>query len=139
MIQERLVFLCDALVEPLEFKGWVNGNLYVPTSERLGILPVPQDVRVASGMKEYDLHNFNKKQQHSYLARMQGTRKAVLPVHTPAEHDLFNDLMESNNTFNSQSSGPSWKLAVKVWNDLADEREGVFYKVYFICHLVHIR
>ena len=47
-------------------KGWVNGNLYLPTSEQLGILPVPDDVRLASGMAEFNLLSADKKQPHMY-------------------------------------------------------------------------
>lgn len=66
-------------------KGWVNGNLYLPTSEQLSILPVPDDVRLASGMAEFNLLSADKKQPHLYLAHMQGTWKAILLIHTTAE------------------------------------------------------
>jgi hypothetical protein len=119
------------LVNPTQITGWVNGNLYLPTKERLGILPIPSDVRHSSGMAEFNIATIDKKQPHLYLARMQGTRKAILPVHTPAEHNLFRDLMKSNPVFNTQSSGPMWKLAVKVWNEFADtsKESDIFYKV----------
>lgn len=128
-IQERLVFLEGILVNPPEIKGWVNGNLYLPTSERLGVLPIPSDVRQSSGMAEFTSSVTNKNQPHNYLAQMQGTRKPILPVHTPAERDLFQKLMKSNPVFNTQSTGPIWKLAVKVWNEHADAETGIFYKV----------
>ena len=69
---------------------------------------------------------------------MQGTRKAILPVHTPAEHNLFRDLMKSNPVFNTQSSGPMWKLAVKVWNEFADKESGIFYKVCLLPLIIRI-
>jgi hypothetical protein len=62
--------------------------------------------------------------------------KAILPVHTPAKHNLFRDLMKSNPAFNGQSSGPTWKLAVKVWNEFADTQSDIFYKVCFSVILV---
>ncbi|KAF8802775.1 hypothetical protein BYT27DRAFT_7341177 [Phlegmacium glaucopus] len=37
--------------------------------------------------------------------------------------------MKSNPVFNAQSSGPIWKLAVKVWNEFADKQPGIFYKL----------
>ncbi|KAF9529747.1 hypothetical protein CPB83DRAFT_882672 [Crepidotus variabilis] len=129
-IQEHLVHLSDVLIQPQHIKGWVNGNLYLPTSEQLGILPVPDDVRTMSGMAEYDHDPLRAtKTRHQYLARMQGTHKAILPIHTPAEHDLFRSLMESNPAFNSESAGPIWKLAVKAWNQIADKQDGIFYKL----------
>lgn len=72
-----------------------------------------------------------KKRPHLYLARMQGTRKAILPVHTPAERELFSKLMATNKAFNSLSTGPTWKLAVKVWNEHADVERDVYYKVRY--------
>lgn len=128
-LQEQVMFLRDVLKNPIEIQGWVNGNLYVPTSERMGILPIPDDVWHSSGMAEFSPILDGPKQAHQYLAQKQGTRKAILPVHTSAEIDLFWHLMEANPAFNSTSSGPIWKLAVKVWNEIADREDGVFYKV----------
>ena len=135
-IQERLLFLHDILINPLEMKGWVNGNFYLATVERLGILPVPDDVRQSCGMAEFIPTSSNQKQPHLYLARMQGTRKAILPVHTPAERELFSKLMATNKAFNSHSAGPTWKLAVKVWNEQADAKPEIciYYKVYTNYH-----
>ena len=49
--------------------GWVNGNLYKPTTEVFGILPVPNDVCQESGMQEFD-PNFH---YNGFLASKQGT------------------------------------------------------------------
>ena len=94
--------------------GWVNGNLYKPTSEVFGILPVPDDVRQESGMQAFD-SDFDYKQRHGFLASKQGTRKPVLPIHTNTEHKLFKMLMANDPSFNCDN-GPSWKLAVRTWN-----------------------
>lgn len=123
-----MVFLEDVLIRPLVIKGWVNGNLYLPTTEALGILPIPLDIRATSGMAEFN-PNLDQKHRHHYLAGMQGTRKAILPVHTPAEHDLFHMLMKSDPAFTSRSAGPNWKLCIKVWNKHADSRKDIYYKV----------
>ena len=70
---------------------------------------------------------------------MQGTRKAILPVHTPEELGLFRKLMETNSAFNFQSTGPIWKLAIKVWNEYADTQDGIYYKVCpILYHIYHI-
>jgi hypothetical protein len=60
---------------------------------------------------------------------LQGTRKLVLPVHTPVEKKLFKELLENNPAFSSESGDPQWRLAVKIWNAEADARRDVFYKV----------
>jgi len=86
--------------------GWVNGNLYLPTSEVLGVIPVPAHVRQASGMAEFS-PTLDCKQRHGFLAELQRTRKPVLPIHTPTERNLFRTLMEQNPEFNAKS-GPIW-------------------------------
>ena len=126
--QERLIYLEDVLLKPIHIEGWVNGNLYLPTSETIGILPVPSELRAESSMTEFNT-NIDQKRKHAYLASMQGTRKAILPVHTPAEHDLFTTFMKKNEAFNSRSAGPQWKECVRVWNTWADTTDDVFYKV----------
>ena len=108
--------------------GWVNGDLYLPTSEHIGILPVPHEIQQSSGMAAFN-PNLDQNQSHTYLASMQGTHKPILPVHTPAEHNIFHLLMNTHPAFNTQSMGPVWKLAVKVWNEHADREDGVYYKV----------
>ncbi|KAF8965896.1 hypothetical protein BDZ97DRAFT_1995354, partial [Flammula alnicola] len=100
----------------------------LPTTEALGILPIPLDIRATSGMAEFN-PNLDQKHCHHYLAGMQGTRKAILPVHTPAEHDLFHTLMKSDPAFTSRSAGPNWKLCIKVWNKHADSRKDIYYKL----------
>lgn len=126
-LQERLLYLDNVLEKPMEIKGWVNGNLYIQTKERLGIVPLPADIRKLVGMADFNPLS-DRKPQHGYLAQMQGTWKAILPVHTAAEIALFHRLMEKNESFNSRVSGPRWSDAVKVWNEEADKSNDIFYK-----------
>jgi hypothetical protein len=99
-----------------EITGWVNGNYYVPTTETLGILPIPLEIRESSGMASYvsgPISNIKtgekkKRQRHDFLAQMQGTRKPVLPIHTNAEKLMFRTLMK-NREFNPPNvSEPPW-------------------------------
>ena len=130
-IQEKRTFLHDVFnLTPTFMTGWVNGNLYTPTSV-LGILPIADDIRLSSGMAEYIpiLHRNEVAPRYRFLAELQGTRKPVLPVHTSAEKILFKELLENNPAFSSESGDPQWKLAVRIWNAEADVRNEVFYKV----------
>jgi hypothetical protein len=68
---------------------------------------------------------------HHHLALLQGTRKAVLPVHNTAEKELFRELMSSENTFGNFSSSSQVEKAIKIWNAYADTRDDVYYKVFF--------
>ena len=51
--------------------GWVNGNLYKPTTEAFEILPVPNDVNQESSMQEFD-PNFEYNQCFGFLVSTQG-------------------------------------------------------------------
>jgi hypothetical protein len=126
-LQEMLVFLQDVFSDPQQITGWVNGNLYKQTSEVFGVLPIPQDMRTSSGMAEFEPF-IDSKQRHHFLAGLQGTRKPVLPVHTIAERNLFSQLMREDSAFNSATSAPNWKQAIKVWNRFADTNDGISYK-----------
>jgi len=131
-IQEKRTFLHDTFnLAPTFTTGWVNGNLYTPMSEVLGILPIADDIRLSSGMAEYipTLHRNEVAPRYRFLAELQGTRKPVLPVHTPVEKALFKELLENNPAFTSESGDAQWKLAVRIWNAEADVRDDVFYKV----------
>ena len=126
-LQEKLVTLQEIFINPPIITNWVNGNLYQRSSEVFGILPIPADIKLRSGMAAYN-PTTDAKQLHHFLASVQGTRKAVLPVHTQNEKKLFSQLMRSNPAFNSKTP-PNWKEAVKVWNRHADGDEQITYKV----------
>lgn len=108
--------------------NWVNGNLYQRTSEVSGVLPIPDDIRIKSGMSEYN-SLIDMKQPQYFLASVQGTRKPVLPVHTLEEKKLFSLLMRTNPAFNSTRFVPNWSEAVKIWNRYADGDVNISYKV----------
>ena len=108
----------------------------MPSTEVLGILPIPMEVRIENGMSEY-VPSLDAHQKHKFLAEMQGTHKPVLPVHNAAEIELFRLLMEKNEDFNSPS-GPIWSQAVKVWNYYANTNTNIFYKVCYLTQLESI-
>jgi hypothetical protein len=110
----------------LPISNWVNGNLYVQTAEVFGILPVPDDVRLAFGLLAFD--NASQPQAHSYLAKRQGTRFAVTPVHTEVEKQQYFQLSKSEPSF-KDSRGPDWPLVTRRWNEGYANGKNVFYKV----------
>ncbi|KIK65217.1 hypothetical protein GYMLUDRAFT_240513 [Collybiopsis luxurians FD-317 M1] len=63
---------------------WENGNLYRPTNEVLGVLTLPATIPEKSGMQPF-IPSLDQKQKQGFLAQLQGTRKAVLPIHTIQE------------------------------------------------------
>jgi hypothetical protein len=96
-IQEKCTFLHDMFnIIPTHTTGWVNGNLYTPTSEVLGILPIADDICSSSGMAEYipALHRNEVAPQYQFLAELQGTWKPVLPVHTPVEKNCLRNSLK---------------------------------------------
>lgn len=129
-IQELLELLGDTYQNVPQLSGWVNGNLYVPSSEVAGVLPIPLNVREATGMSPYDPTLATQLRSRNFLASMQFTRKPVLPVHSHAERDLFRLLIQEEKSFNPPEGGnPNWKKAVVVWNQHANAKVEISYKV----------
>ena len=81
--QELNSYLEGRLVNAHQITGWVNSNLYVAMKEVLGILPIPDDVQISSRMWAYV--SLSELKKHHFLAKIQGTCKAVLPAHAKAE------------------------------------------------------
>ncbi|KAF8075254.1 hypothetical protein FPV67DRAFT_1728203, partial [Lyophyllum atratum] len=131
-LQETLCLVQHMLIRPRVMTGWVNGNLYEPTREVAGVLPIPEDVRRKSAMGSY-IPGLHAKQRHHFLASMQGTRKPVLPIHNDSEKELFRRLMTGNTGFSDPVSGPRWDVAVEIWNNEADRNEKLTeqLKVYY--------
>ncbi len=113
--------------------GWVNGNLYEASTETIGILALPESLRHDNSMGRFNDELADKKQKHRYLAKMQGTRKAILPVHTEAEKRLFKKLMGEYAVF----AGHHWKKAAPIWNENAETQSDIFYKVLLILSYVY--
>jgi hypothetical protein len=130
-LQELHVYLEEVFSDTPKITGWINGNLYVPTAEVAGVLPIPPHVREISGMLAYESSLDSPRQSrqpHQFLASLQGTRKPVLPIHSTLEKELFRKLLRDHKAFNASASGPDWKQAIKVWNRHANDTQGIFYK-----------
>ena len=106
--------------------GWTNGDLYVQAGERIGILPVPDSIRVTADIENYQAEDGAYK--HAYLAQQQGTKYAVISIHTTAEKILFKKLLQENPIFNQKNAVPDWKQGAKVWNRESNGHD-IFYKV----------
>ena len=66
--------------------GWVNGREYERSTESFGVLPLDESARSRFGMLIYHpTFAIEKKIRHHYLAKMQHTHIAVLPIHTSHE------------------------------------------------------
>ncbi|KAF6762926.1 hypothetical protein DFP72DRAFT_1140138 [Ephemerocybe angulata] len=114
-LQDLSISLREVLTEPCEFPGHVNGTYYTPTSEHIGILPVPPATRADGGMHAYS-PSMDGRQKHHHLAMLQGVSKAILPVHTDQERELFHALMQAHPAFSTPNGEPNWKEGVRVWN-----------------------
>jgi hypothetical protein len=137
-LQELLSYVAVGLNNPKFLENWVNGNLYEPTNEVTGVLPVTEDVRNNAGMAVYD-KLLDGKRPHHHLASLQGTRKAILPVCSEPEKDLFRQFMQHpDSSFGNFSSSISVMRGVQLWNRTADTRDNIFYKVY-ICSFESIK
>ncbi|KAF7377554.1 3'-5' exonuclease domain-containing protein [Mycena sanguinolenta] len=126
--QELLSFVEDVLIDPQFLAGWVNGNLYQPTDEVAGVLRIPDDVRIKYGMAQFE-PSIDSARPHHYLAALQGTRKAILPIHNQDEKDLFRTMMSGTNSFGNFSSDVQVDAGVRIWNAKADANDNIFYKL----------
>ena len=111
---------------PLEL-AWVNGNLYQKTQQTIGIIKISQTICAPVKIQPYN-EEADSKQKQAYLAKMQGTRKPVLPVHTLAEKMLFNKLMRTSPAFQNCKTAIS-AAAAEIWNREAEKEQDVYYKV----------
>ncbi|KAJ7223232.1 hypothetical protein GGX14DRAFT_352286, partial [Mycena pura] len=98
------------------------------TTEVAGVLPVPEDVRVKYGMARFE-PSLDSMRPHHHLASLQGTRKAILPVHNQEEKDLFRTMMSGSNSFGNFSSEAQIETSVRIWNARADMSDTIFYKL----------
>jgi len=126
-LQLQLEATRHLIPESQTLTGWINGDLYTPASERIGILPVPDLIRATADIESY--HMEDHKFRHAYLAQQQGTKYAVISIHTSAEKALFKKLMQENPIFNQTNTTPDWKQCTTVWNREANGKE-IFYKVF---------
>lgn len=108
-------------------RGWINGDLYIQGDERIGILPLPEVTRAAAGILRYNPSTDSKFKQ-AYLAEQQGTRYAVMAVHSVEEKQQFTKMMQEFLPFNMGTKPPDWKEGALEWNRQADGKQ-VFYKV----------
>jgi hypothetical protein len=114
--------------------GWINGDLYTPAGETIGILPVPDSIRATAEIQSYNqAEDFTNK--HGYLAKQQGTKFAVISVHSTQEKVLFKKLMQEDPNFTGTNSSPDWKKAVIIWNRKANGKD-IFYKVSYITKFI---
>lgn len=128
-LQEMLILTENLIPDNHRITGWVNGNLYQSSSEVIGILPIPSDIRASSEMLAFDKALQPSQVQHYFLASRQGTHKAVMPVHTAEEHQLFRELMTTHEAFRNRDGGAYSKEAVRVWNRRANMSSDIYYKV----------
>lgn len=108
-------------------QGWINGDLYIAANERIGILPVPDSIRTAAEIHSY-IETADKEIKHKYLAKQQGSKYAVISVHTTAEKLYFKKLMQEHEHFNRGDGPIDWKRGAQIWNNQANGKD-VFYKV----------
>ncbi|CAK5266047.1 unnamed protein product [Mycena citricolor] len=128
-IQEYQIALEDILQDVPERSNWVNGNLYFPSSKVSGVLPIPIDIRRKAGMADFDTVTTPRTALHYHLALLQGTRKAVLPIHNDAEEKLFRDFMSGQHSFGNFTSPKQVNDAVRAWNAEADTQKDIYYKL----------
>ncbi|KAJ7899135.1 hypothetical protein B0H14DRAFT_2556700 [Mycena olivaceomarginata] len=92
-----------------------------------GITRIPKSVRELFKIQPFN-EETDSKQNQAYLAKMQGTRKPVLPVHTLPQKQLFAELMRTSPTFQKCSTSISL-AAAEIWNRKAETTDDIYYKL----------
>lgn len=105
--------------------GWVNGDMYTPTGETIGILRIPDSVRVTANMQSYNLLD-DPDIKHKFLASHQDMKYAVISVNTPQEKRQFKTMIEQHLDLSCRN--PDWRGIMSKWNASADGKT-IFYKV----------
>ena len=133
--QTAAAFLPQSQYPECSMIGWVNGREYERSTESFGILPLDENTQTKFGMLVYHPEfAAEKKIHHRYLAEMQHTCIAVLPIHTSHERALYQLLVQKPNGLFSGKSQPNWVAVATEWMQHADGIQ-IFYKV---CHGVNI-
>ena len=92
--------------------------------ETIGILPLPEKTRQLAGVTQYSPDDYSTKVQsklkHRYLAEQQGTKFAVITVHSTEEKAHFAKFMTKSTAFALPNQSPDWREAVLNWNASAD-------------------
>ncbi|THH17937.1 hypothetical protein EUX98_g9038 [Antrodiella citrinella] len=111
--------------------GWVNGDEYEESKETFGILPFSEAMRKKFGMESFhSQYAADKKILHFFLAKLQNTRVAVVPVHTSSERSLFRLMMKEHSDvkcFGAREQ-PNWVMFTTAWANRCDGIQ-IFYKL----------
>ena len=110
--------------------GYINGWLYEPTAERIGIVPLPSRLCDAADMEPFDSH-FTGEMSHRFLAQNQGTRFAIMPVATDREKQLYAELRRNLPSMKNNN----YIAVAKIWNQRYANGKDCFYKVHYHCRI----
>lgn len=112
--------------------GRINGDLYIQTKERFGILPIPSVIVEQLGLEtKLPLPKNSKSLSHPYifLANRQGLRFPALPIHTDSERRLFAQSIIDPAVLDLPES-KKWTKIAQIFARRANGID-IFYKV---CH-----
>jgi hypothetical protein len=127
-LQEIILATQHLVPDSISAPNWVNGNLYQQSKEQFGIVPIPHQICTSSGLAAFD-PGLDAQREHAFLAKRQGTRLAVLPLHTRAEYMLFTEFMKDPTLFSAPNGKPKWPQILQRWNRVAEQKSDIFYKV----------
>ena len=109
-------------------RGWINGDLYIQGNERIGILPIPKTTRTNAGILRHH-GSTDSEYKHHFLAAQQGTKYAVIAVHSNEEKTLSSKMIQESPCFNIPSQLPDFKEGAREWNSKLNGQT-IFYKVH---------
>lgn len=132
-----------------DYGAWVNLDNYAQTNEPFGLLPFDDQMRKRVSMFPFDNAHSGQdldpmtlaspqagpRIRHQFLSSMQGTRFAVLPVHTREERTLFLSLTNSSPLF-TNTKQPDFVAIASVFNRDANGIN-IFYKASSLHRIAH--
>jgi hypothetical protein len=108
-------------------RGWINGDLYIQGGETVGILALPEKTRNMAGILAHN-PSTDSEFKHAYLAAQQGTKYAVMAVHSVEEKMHFTKMMQTFPGFCLPNLALNFKDGARTWNSEANGQT-IFYKV----------
>ncbi|KAJ7836589.1 hypothetical protein B0H14DRAFT_2589654 [Mycena olivaceomarginata] len=124
----RISFLLNYLsgiVNGAEYSEWLNADLYETTTEKFGICPIPESLRLRLQMEPFNEQaaaRFKMKGSNDWFRRRQGVALPILPPSTPEARQYFFRMIPSFATAAADNAKHSidYSAFAQEWNKTAD-------------------
>ncbi|KAK7012668.1 hypothetical protein R3P38DRAFT_3323885 [Favolaschia claudopus] len=116
------------------YAEWLNPDLYERTTEKFGICPVPESLRLRFNMEPYNEQTatrFKLKGSNDWLRQRQAVALPILPPSTPTAHQFY--FRELPRFISSEANGKKRRVDnlgfTQHWNSTADGKSRFYITV----------